>query len=111
MYTCTQAAAPGCLTAAPSHAAATTTTAAAAAAAAAAVCTQVESKRIAKEAGLNIIPGFVGEILDEEHAVKVAEDIGYPVMIKASAGGGGKGMRVAWNKVSRHAAGKVGSSP
>lgn len=59
---------------------------------------KVESKRIAKEAGLNIIPGFVGEILDEEHAVKVAEDIGYPVMIKASAGGGGKGMRVAWNK-------------
>lgn len=65
-------------------------------------CTlQVESKRIAKEAGLNIIPGFVGEILDEDHAVAVAEEIGYPVMIKASAGGGGKGMRVAWNKVSK----------
>lgn len=63
---------------------------------------QVESKRIAKEAGLNIIPGFVGEILDEEHAVKVAEEIGYPVMIKASAGGGGKGMRIAWNKVRTH---------
>jgi hypothetical protein len=60
---------------------------------------QVESKRIAKEAGLNIIPGFVGEILDEDHAVAVAEEIGYPVMIKASAGGGGKGMRVAWGKV------------
>lgn len=59
---------------------------------------KVESKRIAKEAGLNIIPGFVGEILDEDHAVKVAEEIGYPVMIKASAGGGGKGMRIAWNK-------------
>jgi acetyl/propionyl-CoA carboxylase alpha subunit len=60
---------------------------------------QVESKRIAKQAGLNIIPGFIGEILDEQHAVQVAGDIGYPVMIKASAGGGGKGMRIAWSEV------------
>lgn len=60
---------------------------------------QVESKRIAKEAGLNIIPGYVGVIVDEEHALQVAEEIGYPVMVKASAGGGGKGMRIAWSKV------------
>lgn len=51
---------------------------------------------------MNIIPGFVGEILDESHALQVAEDIGYPVMIKASAGGGGKGMRIAWDKVRAH---------
>jgi hypothetical protein len=63
---------------------------------------QVESKRIAKQAGLNIIPGFIGEIEDEAHAVQVAADIGYPVMIKASAGGGGKGMRIAWNEVRQH---------
>lgn len=44
-----------------------------------------------------MIPGFDGEITDEEHCVQIAKDIGYPVMIKASAGGGGKGMRVAWN--------------
>eukprot|EP00775_Hariotina_reticulata_P007145 gene7145-7360_t len=60
---------------------------------------KVESKRIAKEAGLHIIPGYVGEIIDEAHAIQVAEEIGYPVMIKASAGGGGKGMRIAWNRV------------
>ncbi|WIA30550.1 hypothetical protein OEZ86_000633 [Tetradesmus obliquus] len=59
---------------------------------------KVESKRIAKQAGLNIIPGFIGEILDEPHALQVAAEIGYPVMIKASAGGGGKGMRIAWNE-------------
>lgn len=60
---------------------------------------QVESKRIAKQAGLNIIPGYIGEIRDEQHALEVAEEIGFPVMIKASAGGGGKGMRIAWNQV------------
>lgn len=63
--------------------------------------TQVESKRIAKEAGLNIIPGFIGEIMDEQHAIQVAGEIGYPVMIKASAGGGGKGMRIARNQVGQ----------
>lgn len=61
----------------------------------------MESKRIAKQAGLNIIPGFIGEIQDEPHALQVAAEIGYPVMIKASAGGGGKGMRIAWNEVSQ----------
>ena len=44
-----------------------------------------------------MIPGFDGEIADEDMCVKVANDIGYPVMIKASAGGGGKGLRIAWN--------------
>lgn len=58
---------------------------------------KIESKHIAGSAGVNMIPGFVGEITDEEHAKTVAAEIGYPVMIKATAGGGGKGMRVAWD--------------
>ncbi|KHN76191.1 Propionyl-CoA carboxylase alpha chain, mitochondrial [Toxocara canis] len=58
---------------------------------------KIHSKRIATEARVNMIPGYDGEIDDEEQCVKVANDIGYPVMIKASAGGGGKGMRIAWN--------------
>ncbi len=56
---------------------------------------KIESKRIALAAGVNVVPGFVGEIADTEHAVKIAGEIGYPVMMKASAGGGGKGMRLA----------------
>ena len=56
---------------------------------------KIESKRIAMEAGVNTIPGHVGVIRDEAEALKIAEDIGFPVMIKASAGGGGKGMRIA----------------
>ncbi|KAG7396324.1 hypothetical protein PHYBOEH_002459 [Phytophthora boehmeriae] len=58
---------------------------------------KIESKQLAMDAGVNTIPGFLGEIDTAEDAVKVAQDIGYPVMIKASAGGGGKGMRVAYN--------------
>ncbi|ETV90570.1 acetyl-CoA carboxylase, biotin carboxylase subunit [Aphanomyces invadans] len=58
---------------------------------------KIESKQIAIDAGVNTIPGYQGVIQDEEEAVKVARDIGYPVMVKASAGGGGKGMRVAYN--------------
>ncbi|EQC26457.1 propionyl-CoA carboxylase alpha chain [Saprolegnia diclina VS20] len=58
---------------------------------------KIESKQIAIDAGVNTIPGFQGVIQDETEAVKVANDIGYPVMVKASAGGGGKGMRVAYN--------------
>ena len=58
---------------------------------------KITSKKIAAEAGVNIVPGFMGLISDESHAAKIASEIGYPVMIKASAGGGGKGMRVAWN--------------
>uniref|UniRef100_A0A1I8GL11 Propionyl-CoA carboxylase alpha chain, mitochondrial n=2 Tax=Macrostomum lignano TaxID=282301 RepID=A0A1I8GL11_9PLAT len=58
---------------------------------------KIESKRIANKAKVNCIPGFDGEVKDADEAVKIANDIGYPVMIKASAGGGGKGMRIAWN--------------
>jgi len=56
---------------------------------------KITSKGIAKEAGVNTVPGFMGIIEDTEEAVRIAEEIGFPVMIKASAGGGGKGMRVA----------------
>jgi len=59
---------------------------------------KIESKKLAREAGVNVVPGFVGEIRDTDHAVEIANDIGYPVMMKASAGGGGKGMRLAWSE-------------
>jgi propionyl-CoA carboxylase alpha chain len=59
---------------------------------------KVESKKLALAAGVNVVPGFVGEIADTEHAVRIAGEIGYPVMMKASAGGGGKGMRLAWSE-------------
>ena len=59
---------------------------------------KIESKKIAREAGVNVVPGFVGEIRDTDHAVEIANDIGYPVMMKASAGGGGKGMRLAYSE-------------
>jgi propionyl-CoA carboxylase alpha chain len=58
---------------------------------------KITSKKIAAEAGVSTVPGHMGLIDDEEHAAKIAAEIGYPVMIKASAGGGGKGMRIAWN--------------
>ncbi|XP_050725092.1 propionyl-CoA carboxylase alpha chain, mitochondrial-like [Eriocheir sinensis] len=58
---------------------------------------KLESKRLAMAAGVNTIPGFDGIVKDAEDCVKISNDIGYPVMIKASAGGGGKGMRIAWN--------------
>jgi propionyl-CoA carboxylase alpha chain len=59
---------------------------------------KIESKKLAMSAGVNVVPGFVGEIDDTEHAVRISEEIGYPVMMKASAGGGGKGMRLAYNE-------------
>lgn len=59
---------------------------------------KIESKKLAKEAGVNVVPGFVGVIDDTEHAVRIAAEIGYPVMMKASAGGGGKGMRLAYSE-------------
>jgi propionyl-CoA carboxylase alpha chain len=59
---------------------------------------KIESKKLAMEAGVNVVPGFVGEIEDTEHAVTISNDIGYPVMMKASAGGGGKGMRLAYSE-------------
>ncbi|XP_036397153.1 propionyl-CoA carboxylase alpha chain, mitochondrial [Megalops cyprinoides] len=58
---------------------------------------KIESKLIAKQAKVNTIPGFDGVVKDADEAVRIAGEIGYPVMIKASAGGGGKGMRIAWN--------------
>ncbi|WP_242115704.1 acetyl-CoA carboxylase biotin carboxylase subunit [Sphingomonas lacusdianchii] len=59
---------------------------------------KIESKKLAQAAGVNAVPGFLGEIADTEQAVRIATDIGYPVMMKASAGGGGKGMRLAWSE-------------
>ncbi|MFB9223028.1 biotin carboxylase N-terminal domain-containing protein [Paracoccus cavernae] len=58
---------------------------------------KITSKKIAQEAGVSTVPGYMGLIADAEEAVKIANEVGYPVMIKASAGGGGKGMRIAWN--------------
>ena len=58
---------------------------------------KITSKKIAAEAGVSTVPGFMGLIADADEAVKISNEIGYPVMIKASAGGGGKGMRIAWN--------------
>jgi propionyl-CoA carboxylase alpha chain len=58
---------------------------------------KITSKKLAQEAGVNTIPGFTGVIENADHAVQAARELGYPVMLKASAGGGGKGMRVAWN--------------
>ena len=59
---------------------------------------KIESKKLAKAAGVNVVPGYVGVIDDTEHAVKISDEIGYPVMMKASAGGGGKGMRLAYSE-------------
>jgi propionyl-CoA carboxylase alpha chain len=58
---------------------------------------KIESKKLAHAAGVSTVPGHLGVIADDEEAVRIAHAIGYPVMMKASAGGGGKGMRVAWN--------------
>ncbi|MBC6981972.1 acetyl/propionyl/methylcrotonyl-CoA carboxylase subunit alpha [Caulobacter sp. 17J80-11] len=59
---------------------------------------KITSKKFAAEAGVSTVPGYMGLIDSPEHAVEIAEQIGYPVMIKASAGGGGKGIRVAYSK-------------
>tara|TARA_Y100001958_G_C21246723_1_gene577389 strand:- start:2819 stop:4810 length:1992 start_codon:yes stop_codon:yes gene_type:complete len=58
---------------------------------------KITSKKLAAEAGVSTVPGHMGLIEDADEAIKIANQIGYPVMIKASAGGGGKGMRIAWN--------------
>jgi propionyl-CoA carboxylase alpha chain len=58
---------------------------------------KITSKKFAAEAGVNTVPGHMGLIADSKEAVKIADSIGYPVMIKASAGGGGKGLRIAFN--------------
>jgi len=58
---------------------------------------KITSKKLAAEAGVSTVPGHMGIIADADEAVKISAEIGYPVMLKASAGGGGKGMRIAWN--------------
>ena len=58
---------------------------------------KIGSKKLAVAAKVNTIPGYNGEINSDEEVLKISHEIGYPVMIKASAGGGGKGMRIAWN--------------
>jgi len=58
---------------------------------------KITSKKIAQEADVSTVPGYMGLIADADEAVTISNQIGYPVMIKASAGGGGKGMRIAWN--------------
>lgn len=58
---------------------------------------KIESKKLAADANVSTVPGYAEAIADVDEAVKIADDIGYPVMLKASAGGGGKGMRIAWN--------------
>ncbi len=57
---------------------------------------KITSKKLAQQAGVSTVPGYMGLIGDADEAVKISREIGYPVMIKASAGGGGKGMRIAW---------------
>jgi propionyl-CoA carboxylase alpha chain len=59
---------------------------------------KIESKKAAAKAKVSTVPGYLGVIEDDKHAVRISDEIGYPVMIKASAGGGGKGMRIARSK-------------
>src|SRR5690348_16279502 len=59
---------------------------------------KIESKKFANAARVSTVPGYLGVIENADHAERIAAEIGYPVMIKASAGGGGKGMRIAWSK-------------
>ncbi len=63
---------------------------------------KIESKKLAQKAGVSTVPGHLAAIPNADEAVKIAQKIGYPVMIKASAGGGGKGMRIAWNDAEAH---------
>jgi propionyl-CoA carboxylase alpha chain len=63
---------------------------------------KIESKKLASAAGVSGVPGYLGVIKDADEAVRISRDIGYPVMLKASAGGGGKGMRLAWNDAEAH---------
>lgn len=59
---------------------------------------KIQAKKIAQEAGVNVIPGYIGAIKNEKDALKIASKIGYPIMLKAAAGGGGKGIRVVRSK-------------
>jgi propionyl-CoA carboxylase alpha chain len=58
---------------------------------------KIEAKKIAIESGVSTIPGYMGVIANAEEAIKIANDIGFPIIIKAAAGGGGRGMRVIYN--------------
>src|SRR3954466_7583322 len=58
---------------------------------------KIESKKLAQAAGVSTVPGYLAAIANPDEAVTIANKVGYPVMIKASAGGGGKGMRIAYN--------------
>ena len=58
---------------------------------------KIESKKLAQKAGVSTVPGWLHALKDADEAVKIANQVGYPVMIKASAGGGGKGMRIAYS--------------
>lgn len=58
---------------------------------------KIESKKLAKSAGVSCVPGFLDEVEDIAEVLRISNEIGYPVMIKASAGGGGKGMRIAYD--------------
>ena len=58
---------------------------------------KIESKKLAKAAKVNTVPGYLGEVHDVDEVLKISREIGYPVMVKASAGGGGKGMRIAYD--------------
>ena len=59
---------------------------------------KIESKKLALDAGVSTVPGHMGIVKDGVEATKIAKEIGFPVMVKASAGGGGKGMRIVWNE-------------
>ena len=63
---------------------------------------KIESKKLAQKAGVSTVPGWLHALKDADEAVKIANQVGYPVMIKASAGGGGKGMRIAYNDTEAH---------
>jgi len=58
---------------------------------------KIESKKLARAAKVSTVPGYLGEVNSNDEVLQIAREIGYPVMIKASAGGGGKGMRIAFN--------------
>ena len=70
---------------------------------------KIESKKLAADAGVDTIPGFLGVLKDADEAAEVAKKVGFPVMIKASAGGGGKGMRIAWDEAEARASFDVSS--
>lgn len=59
---------------------------------------KIQAKKIAKDAGVNVVPGYIGAIKTEKDALKIAAKIGYPIMLKAVAGGGGKGIRIVKNE-------------